>query len=108
MGEVELLAAALLNSDNVTDVIEVVLRLDKGIEHVDKDRALLLSRARASLLVTRVMNAKPFLKRWINMILEDACQINWVFLQIIEGSDRVEKGAVVHLSAQLDRIAFGA
>ncbi len=87
--------------------MKVDLRLDQGIEHIKKDCALLLSRARASLTVIRVMNAKPVLERWVDMILEDARQINGVFFQIIEGSDRIEKGAVIHQSAQLDRIASG-
>ena len=41
------------------------------------------------------------------MILKDARQIDGVFFEVIEGSDRIEKGAVIHLSAQFDRIAIG-
>ncbi len=54
-------ATALLDADYVPDMIQVILRLDESIQHIDKDRVLLLSRARASLPVIRVMNAKSVL-----------------------------------------------
>ncbi len=40
LGEVEFLAAALLNANDIPDVIQVILRLDESIQHVDKDRTL--------------------------------------------------------------------
>ena len=102
-----MLAAALLDADNVLNVIQVVLRFYEGIQHIHEDRALLLSRARASLPVLWVMNAKSVLERWIDMILEDARQIDGVFLQVIKRPDHIEKGAVIHLSAQFDSISIG-
>ncbi len=41
------------------------------------------------------------------MILKNARQIDGVFFEVLEGSDRIEKGAVIHLSAQFDGIAIG-
>ncbi len=61
LGEVKLLPAALLDADDVPDVIQVVLHFDQSIQHIHKDCALLLSRARASLPVIWVMNAKSVL-----------------------------------------------
>ncbi len=40
------------------------------------------------------------------MILKDARQIDGVFFEVIEGSDRIEKGAAIYLSAQFDGIAI--
>ena len=107
LGLVELFATALLNADYVPDMIYVILRLDESIQHIDKDRSLLLSCARAGMPVIRVVNAKAVLEQGVNMVLKNARQVDRVFFKVIKGSDCIEKGAVIHLSAQFDRIAIG-
>jgi hypothetical protein len=37
LGEMKLLASVLLHPNNVTDISEVVLCFDEGIQHVDED-----------------------------------------------------------------------
>ncbi len=103
----ELFATTLLDTDYVPYMIEVILRFDESIQHIDEDRSLLMSCARAGLPVIRAVNAKAVLERGINMVLKDARQVDQVFFEVIKGSDCIEKGAVIHLSAQLDRITVG-
>ncbi len=68
---------------------------------------MLLSCARAGLPVIRVVNAKAVLERGVNMVLKNARQVDRVFFEVLKGSDCIEKGAVIHLSAKLDRITVG-
>jgi hypothetical protein len=107
LGLVELFATALLDADYVPDMIQVILRLDESIQHIDEDRSLLLSCARAGLPVIRVVNAKAVFERGVNMVLKNARQVDRVFFEVVKGSDCIEKGAVIHLSAKLDRITVG-
>ncbi len=76
LGEVKLLATALLNPNYVPDMVQVILRLDKSIQHINEDCPLLLRCACASLPIVGVVNAKAVLERGIDVILEDARQIN--------------------------------
>ncbi len=74
-----MLATTLLDSNNVPDMIQVVLSLDQSIQHIHEDPPLLLSCACAGLPIVGVMNAKTVLERGIDVILENARQINRIF-----------------------------
>ena len=79
-------------------MVQVVLSLDESIQHIHKDCPLRLSCACAGLPIVGVVNAKPVLERRVDVILENARQINRVFFEIIKRPDRIEEGAVIHLS----------
>ena len=46
------------------------------------------------------MGTEPLLQRWIDMVLENAGQVDRIFFEVIEGADGIEKGSVVSLGAQ--------
>ncbi len=84
LGEMKLLASALLHPNNVADISEVVLHFDEGIQHVNKDRLLSEGCLCAGLPIEREVGAEAFLKRWVNVILKNSCQVAEIFLEVVD------------------------
>ncbi len=76
----ELLSNSLLYPDDVPDVGQIVLGLNQCIEHINEDATLIDRRSRTSLPIKRIVSSKTFLEGQVDVVLEDPCQINGMFL----------------------------
>ena len=70
LGDVLFFATALLYPNDIPDVVQVVLCLEKSVQHVNESRPLLQSGSCVGLPIQRVVSAETFLKRWVDVILE--------------------------------------
>ncbi len=80
----EELLTPTMYADNLEDVVNTGFSLDKSGEHIREEGTLSHSRSRAGLAEVRVVHPKPLLQRWVNVIHEDACNVDWVFFEVIK------------------------
>jgi hypothetical protein len=71
-------------ADDLEDVVGTCLSLDKSGEHIREEGTLIHSRSRTGLAEVRVVHPKPLLQRRVDVIHEDACDVDWVFFKVIE------------------------
>jgi hypothetical protein len=67
-------------ADDLEDVVDTGLSLDKSGEHIREEGTLSHSRPRAGLAKIRVVHSKPLLQRRIDVVHKDAGNVNWVVL----------------------------
>ena len=102
----ELLATQLFDADEFTNICDAVLGLDESVKHVNKDQPLSDHSLQARMAIVGVVRAKTLLQGRVDMILENASQINWVFPEVIKQANGVQEGIVVDLGAELNRLAL--
>ena len=100
----ELLAAAS-DTNHLKDIADTCFDLYESVEHIREEGTLSHGLARAGLAKVRVVHPEPLLQRWINVIHEDAHDVDRVFFEVIEGTDGVEEGRIVYLSREADLVA---
>ena len=91
----ELLSAPLLATNDILNVRNIVLCFNQRREHVGEDVPLSDSGSRPSLPIKRIMGTEPLLQRWIDMVLENAGQVDRIFFEVIEGADGIALRKVV-------------
>ena len=104
----ELLATQLFDADIFTNIRDVVLSLDESVQHVNKDQPLSDHSLRARMTVVGVVRAKTLLQGRVGMIPKNAGQIDGVFFEVIKQTNGIQKGTVVDLGAELNRLALVA
>ena len=98
----ELLATTFVTADYFQDVGYIGLRLQKCRQHLTEKPPLDNCAAVTNLGLIRVAGLETFAVGRINVTHEDSGDINRIFLHVVEGTDGIEEGGVIHLSAKPD------
>ena len=98
----ELLATTFVTADYFQDVGYIGLRLQKCRQHLTENPPLDNCAAVTNLGLIRVAGLETFAVGRINVTHEDSGDINRIFLHVVEGTDGIEEGGVIHLSAKPD------
>ncbi len=95
----ELLATTLVPADYFQDVGYIGRR-----QHLTENPPLENCAAVANLGMTRIVGLETFEIGRIDVTPEDSCNINRIFLHIIEGTDGIEEGGLIliHFFAKPD------
>ena len=102
----ELLAAAS-DADHLKDIADTCFGLDESVEHIREKGTLSNSRSWPSLAEVGVVHTKSFGQGGVNVIHEDASDVNGVFFEVVEGANSVEEGGVVDLRSEVDLSTVG-
>ena len=98
----ELLATMLVPTDYFQDMGYIGLRLRQCHQHLAENPPLDNCAAVTNLGMIRVTRLETFAVGRINVTHEDSRDVDRIFLHDVEGTDGIEEGGVIHLSAKLD------